>query len=181
MRFVVTSPVALCVAQAFLLAVAGAQPPSREPDLTRVPSNEAGPHLSLASGLFLPPEGGHLGFAISGAARYGVAVGRATVAPGVRVAAYFRSGLAAVAPLATTRVSTSMGLAIGTTSPYLFGGVGFGHLIERSHDGFAYQLGAGLNVAVGTRMSVGAEVTYLAITGSEFRALSFGPCMTLVL
>lgn len=134
-----------------------------------------GPQLGLASGFFVPPEGGRLGFAIAGDARYGFALGRATLAPGFRLAGFFRSGLAVAAPLAGARLDYALGIA----HPFVVGAVGLGHASDRSRQGVAYQAAAGVLLDLGTRWSLGAEASYLAITGSDFRALSLGPCLTL--
>jgi hypothetical protein len=132
-----------------------------------------GPRVALSSGLFVPPEGGTLGFAITGDASYGFALGKATLAPGLRLAGYFRSGLAVAAPLASARVA----LTLGVVRPYVLAGIGPGHASDRQQLGLAYQAAAGVTLDLGARWSLGAEASYLAISGTDFRALSLGPCV----
>jgi hypothetical protein len=181
LKLVYRSLFALLFARA-LLPVALAEPSSREPAPQATVGNEAGAQLALSSGIFLPPEGGRLGLSVAGDARYGVALGKVTVAPGVRLAGFFRPGLAAVAPLATTRVSARVEVPLGAVGPYVLGGVGLGRLSEGRQQGLAYQVGGGVAFALGKgRFTLAAELTYSAITASDFRALFFGPCVTMAL
>ncbi|MDB4985703.1 MAG: hypothetical protein JWN04_881 [Myxococcaceae bacterium] len=136
-------------------------------------SSIAGPRFSLAPGLFVPPEGGRLGLSLVADAHYNLEVGRVIVAPGVRLAGFFRADTTALAALATKRLT----LQLGTVDPYVVGGVGIGHLSDPTHLGLAYQAGGGLTICVHRFVALGVEATYFGVTGTDFRALLFGPAL----
>ena len=144
------------------------QPPIRGP---------LGTTLSLISGLCVPPEGGRLGLPLSGGLHYAIALGRAVVAPGLRVASFFVPGAVALAGLGELRVT----LPLSQLAPYVGLGIGPGYRSAPGELGLAYQASPGLMVAVSQRLSVGLEASYFQIVGSHFRRLSFGPSFSLQL
>ncbi|MDB4990974.1 MAG: hypothetical protein JWN04_6152 [Myxococcaceae bacterium] len=134
-----------------------------------------GSRFSIAPGVFIPNHGGRLGFSIMGDYRYGIAVGPVILAPGVRVAGFFPSGYVALSALGTGRLT----IPIGPVAPYVLGGVGPGYVTKPSQAGLSFLAGGGLMVHIGPSFGVGAEATYLGITGTNFRALFVGPSLLL--
>jgi hypothetical protein len=129
--------------------------------------------FSIAPGVFIPVDGGKVGFSISGDFRYGIEVGPIVVAPGARLAGYFPSDLTVLAALGTTRLV----FPVGPVGPYVLGGVGPGWVSEPSKAGLAYMAGGGFMVHIGMRFGIGAEATYQGITGTDFKALFVGPAL----
>jgi len=134
-----------------------------------------GHRFSVAPGVFLPTDGGHVGFSIAGDYRYGIDVGPVVVAPGVRLAGYFPSGFVALTALATARIT----VPLGPVGPYVLGGIGPGYVSEPKQAGAAYLGGGGLMVYIGRSFAIGAEASYLGITGTGFHALFIGPSLLL--
>jgi len=168
---------AFALAFALLLGLTSsgrAQAPYAEPSARDiVVAYNTGLRVSVAPGLFIPTDGGRVGFSIAGDVRYGVEVGPAVIAPGLRLAGFFPSGFVSLTALATTRVT----LPLGPVGPYVMGGVGPGYLSEPSHVGLAYQAGGGLMVHLGRSFALGAEVSYFGITGTDFQSLAIGPSL----
>jgi len=146
-----------------------------EPDNNIIARYNTGLRYSLAPGLFIPLNGERVGFSITGDARYGFDFGPAIVAPGLRLAGYFPSGVTILSALVTARVT----VPIGRVGPYVLGGVGPGWVSEPSEAGLAYMLGGGVHAFLGQSFALGAEVTYQSITGTAFESLFFGPSILL--
>lgn len=131
--------------------------------------------FTIAPGVFIPTDGGDVGFSIAGDFRYGIEVGPTVLAPGVRLAGYFPDGQSVLVGFGTFRVT----LPVGPVGPFVVGGVGPGWVSKPSETGLAYLGGGGLMVHFGTRFGLGAEATYQAITGTDFAALFVGPSLLL--
>lgn len=150
----------------------------REPsprDLTAAYST--GFRFSIAPGFFVPLERGRVGFSLAADARYGFDLHYAVIAPGVRFAGFFPQNLTVLTFLGTLRVT----FPIGAVGPFITGGLGPGHVNSPSRFGAAYNVGGGLMVHFGRRVGVGAEISYLGITRTNFDALFFGPTLLIAL
>jgi hypothetical protein len=134
-----------------------------------------GLHFSIAPGVFIPVNGGRVGFSIAGEVRYGFELGPLILAPGVRLAAYFPEDVNIFAGLGTLRLT----FPLGAFAPFVVGGGGPGYVSSPSHTGVAYLGGGGFMVHIGTHFGIGAEATYQAITGTRFSALFVGPLLLL--
>jgi hypothetical protein len=141
--------------------------------------------VAVVPGVLMPLHRYQTGAALAGDVYYGVAVGRAIVAPGARVAVYAASRLGVLAALATTRAS----LPLGPLEPYLLAGFGPGWVSRPSEAGLAWLAGGGLMVRFepccahggsgGLRIGVGVEASYQAVTGTPFKAAFVGPALRL--
>ncbi len=165
---------ALCAA-VWLAPSARAQEGAREGPSGRevVIAHNIGWRFAIAPGLFIPVNGGDVGFAISGDVRHGYALGPVVLAPGLRLAGYFPSDLTVLAGFATARLT----VPIGPVGPFIQGGLGPGWVSEPSEVGLAHLLGGGVLFHIGMRLALGAEVTYQGITGTHFKALFVGPSL----
>lgn len=134
-----------------------------------------GLRISLAPGVFIPSDGGRVGFSIAGDVRYGFEVGPTVLAPGARVAAFFPSGFFALTALATGRIT----VPVGPLGPYVLGGVGPGYVSDPARAGLSYLGGGGLMIHIGESFGIGAEAVYFGIAGTDFRALFVGPALLL--
>lgn len=149
---------------------------AQEPTLREiVVAYNTGLRFSIAPGIYIPTDGGRVGFSIAGDLRYGIELGPIVVAPGARVSGFFPSGFYALTGLATGRIT----VPLGPFGPYVLGGVGPGYISEPSHTGLAYLGGGGLMIHFGQRFALGAEATYFGITGTSFRTLFIGPTLLL--
>jgi hypothetical protein len=153
-------------------AVEEAEPPSAR-DI--VFAFNTGLRIALAPGVFIPTDGGRVGFFIAADVRYGFKVGPMVIAPGVRPAAYFPSHNRIFTGLGTLRLT----FPVGPVGPFILGGVGPGWVRKPSHVGVAYLGGGGFMVHIGTSFGIGVEASYQAITGSDFAALFVGPLLLL--
>jgi hypothetical protein len=138
-------------------------------------AQNVGPRFSLAPGVFLPTDGGHVGFSIAGDYRHGFELGHTILAPGARLAGFFPSDFVALTAMGTARLT----VPVGPVGPYLMGGVGPGYVSEPSKVGLALLGGGGLMVYIGTSFGIGAEASYLTITGTNLHALFIGPALML--
>jgi hypothetical protein len=168
---------ALCLALALLVLGSSAQAQeSAEPSARDiVVAYNTGLHFSIAPGVFIPVNGGRVGFSIAGEVRYGFELGPLILAPGVRLAGYFPEDVNIFAGLGTLRLT----FPLGAFAPFVVGGGGPGYVSAPSHTGVAYLGGGGFMVHIGMRFGIGAEATYQAITGSRFSALFVGPLLLL--
>jgi hypothetical protein len=158
------------------LPAAGPVRERREPTASElVYMYNLGLRLSLAPGIVVPVDGSRVGFSFGGDVRFGFPLGPTIVAPGLRVAGYWPEGFSSVIGLATLRVT----VPLGPVGPYVLGGAGPGHVSKPSETGLAYQAGGGFMVYVGDVFGIGAEASYLAITGTDFRSLFIGPALLL--
>src|SRR5688500_5197640 len=90
-------PLRLGCACALVLALAQlARPDSAQAQTAYEPSARdivvaynTGLRFAIAPGVFIPTNGGRVGFSIAGEVRYGFELGPLILAPGVRLAAYF--------------------------------------------------------------------------------------------
>ena len=131
--------------------------------------------ISIAPGLFIPTNGGDLGFYIAADFRYGFELGPVVIAPGLRPALYFPSYATIVTGLVTLRLT----FPVGPVGPFISGGAGPGWISDPSTVGLAYAGGGGFIVHIGTRFGIGAEASYQGITGTNFAALFVGPILLL--
>lgn len=143
----------------------------------RVLAANVGPRLSIAPGLFIPTDGGRVGFSIAADFRYGLELGPTVIAPGARLSGLFPSGFVSLSALGTLRLT----IPLGPVGPFVLGGVGPGYVSEPSHVGLAYLGGGGLMIHFTPGFGLGAEASYVGITGSDFRALFVGPTLLLAL
>jgi hypothetical protein len=171
MRFVLLALVLATLAPCFGSAHAQERMSSRD----IVVAYNTGLRISIAPGVFLPSDGGRVGFSIGGDVRYGFEIGPTILAPGARVAAFFPSGFFALSALATGRIT----IPVGPLGPYLLGGVGPGYVSKPSQAGLSYLGGGGLMIHIGESFGIGAEAVYFGITGTDFRALFVGPSLLL--
>jgi hypothetical protein len=153
-----------------------AQPRLREPSSRDVVfAYNVGHRFSIAPGIFIPSNGGRVGFSIAGDYRRGYEVGPTILAPGARVSGFFPSGFVAVTALATGRLT----VPVGPVGPYVMGGLGPGWVSQPSEAGLALLGGGGLMVYIGQSFAIGAEASYLTVTGTGFHALFVGPSLLL--
>ncbi len=130
--------------------------------------------FSIAPGVFIPVNGERAGFSITGDFRYGFETGPVVLAPGLRLAGYFPAEATILAAFATGRIT----IPAGPVGPYVLGGVGPGWVSDPdSEAGLAWLAGGGFMVHIGTRLGIGAEATYQAITNTSFKALFVGPSL----
>lgn len=134
-----------------------------------------GARFSIAPGIIIPTGSGRVGFSVSADFRYGFELGPVILGPGARLGGYFPSGSYGLLALGTFRLT----VPLGPVAPYLLGGAGPGYLSEPAHTGLAYLGGGGLMIHIGRSFAFGAEASYLALTGSDFRTLFIGPTLLL--
>lgn len=138
-----------------------------------VVQHNKGLRFTLAPGVIVPTNGAGAGFSLTGDLRYGIEVGPMIIAPGVRLGGYWPSGPNAYVLLGTLRVT----VPVGPVGPYVLGGVGPGWVTSPEHSDVAYVVGGGAMVHIGSRFGIGLEVTYQAITDTQFSAMFFGPSL----
>lgn len=116
---------------------------------------------------------GKAGFFLGVRLGYGIDTGPVIVVPGVRVAAYFTD------PNVYVGMPTfKLVLPIDRFAPFVEGGGGVGHVTDPSKSGFAWMGGGGFMIHF-TRVALGAEASYQAITGTDFSGVSVGPILAL--
>lgn len=152
-------------------AAVRAQVPEQPSARDLVVAQNVGLRLAIAPGVYIPTDGGSVGFSIVGDVRFGIELGPIIVAPGGRLAGYFPSGLTILAALATGRVT----VPLGPVGPYVMGGLGPGWVSDPAKAGLAWMAGGGLMANIGPHFALGAEVTYQGITGTAVKALFIGP------
>lgn len=168
---------ALCLAATGLTRTQRASAQAEAPPTAReiVVAYNVGSRFSIAPGIFIPRDGQRVGFSIAGDYRYGIELGPVVLAPGVRLSGFFPSQFVALSALGTARLT----VPLGPVGPYVMGGVGPGYVSKPAEPGLAFMGGGGLMVYVGQAFAIGAEATYLGITGTRFRALFIGPSLLL--
>jgi len=142
-------------------------------DESAAESYNQGFQWGIGPSILVPTDGGPLGGGLTLDARYGIEAGPVIVAPGGRLAGYYRSRHFTGFVMPTARVT----VPLGPLAPFVVGGVGPGFMSNPSEGGVALMGGGGLMVHFGRVFGLGAEVTYQVITGTEFRALSIGPSL----
>jgi hypothetical protein len=147
------------------------QPSARE----IVVAYNTGFRVTIAPGVFIPTDGGKVGFSLAGDFRYGFELGPTVLAPGVRLAGYFPDQQNVLVALATARMT----FPVGPVGPFVVAGAGPGYVTSPGETSLAYLAGGGFMVHIGMRFGIGAEATYQAITGTEFAALFVGPSLLL--
>lgn len=152
-----------------------AQPEPAPSSREIVVAYNTGSRFSLAPGIFIPRNGTRVGFSLAGDYRYGIELGPVVLAPGVRLSGFFPAGFVALSALGTARLT----VPLGPVGPYVMGGVGPGYVSQPSEVGLAFMGGGGLMVYVAEAFAIGAEASYLGITGTRFRALFIGPQLLL--
>lgn len=150
-------------------AIASAQEGSES---TAMQANR-GLRFGFGPAILFPTDGGPLGGGLVLDGRYGIKAGPTVLAPGGRLAGYVLSARFIGTAMPTFRVT----LPVGPFAPYVVGGVGGGWLSNDSEGGVAWLGGGGLMIHFGRVLAIGAEATYEAITGTEYKALSIGPAI----
>lgn len=156
-----------------LLALPSAASAQEESESTAMQANR-GLRFGFGPALLIPtdrdrPLGG--GLVLDG--RYGFKVGPTVMAPGGRLAGYLLSERFIGTAMPTFRIT----LPVGPLAPYGLGGIGGGWLSNKAESGLAWIAGGGLMIHFGRVLAIGAEATYEAIQGTEYRALSIGPAI----
>ncbi|MBX3227322.1 MAG: hypothetical protein KIT84_34700 [Labilithrix sp.] len=161
----------LAAAAAFLTvpAVASAQ---EQGDSTAMRANR-GLRFGFGPQILLPSDGGPLGGGLVLEGRYGFKAGPTVLAPGGRLGGYLLSERFIGTAMPTFRIT----LPLGPLAPYVVGGVGGGWLSNRAESGVAWLGGGGLMIHFGRILAIGAEATYEAVTGTEFKVLGIGPAI----
>ena len=148
-----------------------------EDELRDTPAWRSNVGFQLGTGIMvlLPSDGGSAGIGAQVEGRYGMALGPTVVAPGGELSLYWLSSRLIATLMPTLRVT----VPLGPLAPYVRGGLGAGALSDPGEGGLAYLGGGGLMIHFTERVSLGVEVSYQAITGTDFRGLSISPMLTL--
>jgi hypothetical protein len=124
--------------------------------------------------VLIPPQG-DVGVGADFSARYGIPAGPLILAPGGMIGGYYLQGRFIAALMGTFRVTAPL----GPLAPFVHGGVGPGLISNPSEGGAAWMGGGGLVVHLGGVVSVGLEVNYQALTGTDFGTWTLGPTLGL--
>lgn len=143
-----------------------------ESESTAMQANK-GLRFGFGPALLLPTDGGPMGGGLVLDGRYGIKAGPTVLAPGGRLAGYILSERFIGTAMPTFRIT----VPVGPLAPYALGGIGGGWLSNASESGLAWIGGGGLMIHFGRVLAIGAEATYEAITGTEYKALSIGPAI----
>jgi hypothetical protein len=123
----------------------------------------------------LIPDEGSAGFGLEPTIRYGIPTGPVIIAPGARLAGYFLSERFIWTLMPTLRVTAPL----GPLAPFVHGGVGGGGITNPGEGGLSWLGGGGLMIHFGGVLSLGAELNYQGITGTDYKALSIGPTIVI--
>lgn len=126
------------------------------------------PGLSLA--LVVPHEG-PLGGGAMVHARYGIPAGPVVLAPGAQMGGFVVQRHFIGNLMGNFRVT----LPFGPLAPYVKGGLGPGVMTNPRDFGMAWMGGGGLMIHFWRAFAFGADVSYQAITGTEFGMFTIGP------
>jgi hypothetical protein len=138
-------------------------------------SANQGLKLGLGPMLLFPNrEGGPFGGGLDVDGRYGIKAGPTVIAPGGLLGGYLISSRFIGVAMPTLRVT----VPLGPFAPYLVGGVGGGWISNPSEGGVALLGGGGLMIHFGRIIAIGAELTYRAITGTEYNGFVLGPAIS---
>jgi hypothetical protein len=148
-----------------------------EVELPDTPAWRSNVGFQLGTGLLvlLPSGGGSAGVGAQVEGRYGFVLGPSVIAPGGELSLYWLSSRVIGTLMPTLRIT----LPLGPLAPYVRGGAGGGGLSNPGEGGLAWLGGGGLMIHFSERISLGVEVSYQAITGTEFRGLSISPMLSL--
>jgi hypothetical protein len=131
-----------------------------------------GLNLGLAPMVLLPArDNGPWGGGLDVQGRYGLRVWKTVVAPGAMLGGYTISGRLIGLAMPTLRWT----IPIGPLAPYGVGGIGYGGITNPGDSGLGWLAGGGLMIHFGHVVGIGAELTYRAITGTDYGALVLGP------
>ncbi len=125
--------------------------------------------------VLLPSGGGSAGVGLQAEGRYGFVLGPTVVAPGGELSLYYLSSRVIGTVMPTLRIT----VPLGPLAPYVRGGAGAGALTNPGEGGLAWLGGGGLMIHFSERISLGAEVSYQAISGTAFRGLSISPMLSI--
>jgi hypothetical protein len=145
------------------------EPPPRAP----TPAQVDGTYALVTAGLFVPPEGGPLGFSSIAEIGYEVAAGPLRLSTGGRVAAFFSSDVSLAAGLVTVRAQWPLEVA----APFVSASVGPGYLATTEALRATFQVGAGLLFSITQHASIGGEASYIQLGRADFKQLYLGPCV----
>lgn len=123
----------------------------------------------------LVPDEGSVGFGLEPTGRYGIPAGPVIIAPGARLGGYYLSERFIGTLMPTLRVT----LPLGPLAPFGQGGLGGGMITNPGEGGLAWLAGGGLMIHFGGFLSLGAEVNYQGITGTDYKVLSIGPSIVI--
>jgi hypothetical protein len=170
---------ALLVSGICLFALAAPAQELAGDEYSQVPDTPAWrANTGLVSGLglaLLVPDEGSAGLGLELAGRYGVPVGPLVLAPGARVGGYYLQERVIGLLMPTFRVT----VPLGPLAPFVQGGIGAGGITNPGEGGLAWLGGGGLMIHFGGVFSIGAEVNYQGITGTDFKVLSIGPTIVI--
>lgn len=77
------------------------------------------------------------------------------------------------------RAARDVTLPLGPLAPFVHGGLGGGGITNPGEGGLAWLGGGGPMIHFGGVLSLGAELNYRGITGTDYKALSIGPTIVL--
>jgi len=133
--------------------------------------------MALSAGLFVPPQGGQVGAAITGEVGYQLALSRISLTTSGRVVGFFAADASFAAALLSVRAQWPLEMV----SPFVLAAVGPGFLTTPDHFSIAYQVGGGALVGITRRVAVGMEASYTQLGTVGFRQLSLGPVLRAML
>jgi hypothetical protein len=161
---------------ALLLALIGTSSAARAQDYPDTPAWNS--NVGFISGLgiaILFADDGSAGGGLELSARYGIPVSFLVLAPGGRVGGYYLDERFIGILMPTARAT----VPLGPIAPFVQGGAGVGTLTNPGEGGLAWLGGGGLMIHFGGVLSIGAEVNYEGITGTDFKVLSIGPTIVI--
>jgi hypothetical protein len=138
-----------------------------------VAAYNAGFHWGLSPGVFFPSGGGNPGFMMTVDFRYGFDLGSVILAPGLRVAGIFPSGVTAVLSAALLRLT----FPLGHFGPFIEGGAGPGHLSDPKHTGLDVYSGLGAMYYFDEHFGLGVVASYEKLLGSDLGLFGVGPAL----
>jgi len=129
----------------------------------------------IAPGIFVPTNGGNVGFSIGGHVGYGIELEPLILVPAVSLRAYFPNpGSAIVMPMAQSKLM----YPIGAFAPYVIGGAGTAIFTGPAGGAyFALEGGGGAIYYFSPRFALGVEATYTSVFDTPFNVLSIGPVL----
>lgn len=140
-------------------------------------SQASGASMALSAGLFVPPQGGHVGAAVAGEVGYQLPIARFSLTTSGRVVGFFAADVSFAAALLSVRAQWPLEMV----SPFMLAAVGPGFLTTHDHFSIAYQVGGGALVGITRRVAIGLEASYTQLGTIGFRQLSFGPVLRAML
>jgi len=126
------------------------------------------PGLAL---ILVVPDEGAMGAGAQIHARYGIPAGPVILAPGAQMGGYVVQRHFVGNLMGTFRLT----VPLGPFAPYGQAGLGPGLITNPGEAGLAWMGGGGLMIHFGRVLAFGADVSYQAITGTDYKTLTIGP------